>query len=198
MSHYFDCDESVKSEEFPVEFVINNQPFKLISDYGVFSKDELDIGTLTLINASMNEHVFGNVLDLGCGIGTVGIVLKYFNENLNVDMCDVNERALNLAKRNIDNYDFKNCNVFYSDAYQNVNKEYDFIITNPPIRAGKKVVDDFILNSYDHLVKNGTLLVVMRKSHGAPSAKNRLLEKFGNCDVIMRNKGFYILKSKKL
>ncbi|MDY4788362.1 MAG: methyltransferase [Bacilli bacterium] len=197
MSHYFDLDKDLKSVEFFVDFDIFNHHFKLISDLGVFSKDELDIGTETLIKSSINEGVFGDVLDLGCGIGTVGIVLQTLLKKLNIDMVDINERALNLAKKNIDNLKLDNCHVFFSNAYQQINRHYDFILTNPPIRAGKDVVNTFILESYNHLKENGVLLVVMRKSHGAPSAKKRLEEKFNNCEIITRNKGFYILKCVK-
>ena len=197
MSHYFDLDENVKSQEFSVKFDIQGKHFSFISDNGVFSKDELDDGSLTLITSALKENLFGRVLDLGCGIGTVGIVLKSFIDNIKVDFVDVNERALNLTRKNIDNLKLDDCNVFYSDGYKNITELYDYIITNPPIRAGKVVVYDFILNSFDHLKDNGVLLVVMRKSHGAPSAKKHLEEKFGNCEIVSRNKGFYILKSIK-
>ena len=197
MSHYFDLDENVKSQEFSVKFDIQGKHFSFISDNGVFSKDELDDGSLTLITSALKENLFGRVLDLGCGIGTVGIVLKSFIDNIKVDFVDVNERALNLTRKNIDNLKLDDCNVFYSDGYKNITELYDYIITNPPIRAGKVVVYDFILNSFDHLKDNGVLLVVMRKSHGALSAKKHLEEKFGNCEIVSRNKGFYILKSIK-
>ena len=87
--------------------------------------------------------------------------------------------------------------MFASVGYQNVDKKYDYIITNPPIRAGKAVVYSFFEGAKEYLKDDGVLLIVIRKSHGAPSAMNKLEEIFGNCTMIDRSKGFFILKSVK-
>ena len=74
---------------------------------------------------------------------------------------------------------------------------YDFVVTNPPIKTGKKLLFDLMQGSYDHLNVNGQLILVIRKDHGMESLKKHIISIFGNCEIIERNKGFYILKSVK-
>ena len=88
-------------------------------------------------------------------------------------------------------------NAFISDVYSNINKKYDYIITNPPIRAGKKVVEGMIIGSYDYLKENGILYFVMRKDHGVKTLIKKLNVMF-KVDVIERDKGFYIVKCVKI
>jgi len=71
------------------------------------------------------------------------------------------------------------------------------IITNPPIRAGKDVVFSIYEGAYERLDKSGELWVVIQKKQGAPSSKEKLESLFGNCEIITRDKGYYILKSVK-
>jgi len=79
--------------------------------------------------------------------------------------------------------------------HHQMDKKYGLIITNPPIRAGKKVVDQILTEAKDHLVKNGVLLVVIQKKQGAPSAKKLMTKIYGNCEILARDKGYYILMS---
>ena len=138
----------------------------------------------------------GDVLDLGCGIGVIGITIKSKNNRVLVDMVDVNERGINLSKYNM-KLNGVNTNIFISDVYSNINKKYDYIITNPPIRAGKKVVEGMIIGSYDYLKENGILYFVMRKDHGVKTLIKKLNVMF-KVDVIERDKGFYIVKCVKI
>ena len=197
MSHYFKDDPNLKSEIREINFLLFNRAFSFSSDAGVFSKNELDEGTKTLLESTIKQNLSGRVLDLGCGIGMVGVVLGVLYPELTVDLIDVNHRALNLASINKERYHLENLNVFYSDGFQQIQTKYNFVVTNPPIRAGKTVIYSFFDGSYEHLIEGGILLVVIRKSHGAPSAKQKLEELFGNCEIIDRNKGYYVLKSVK-
>lgn len=192
MSQYFDNDKSITSEKRNIKFYFKNREFNLISDNGVFSKDRFDYGTRVLLESIDIDNLSGNVLDLGCGIGVVGIILGTINNNLNIDMVDVNERAISLTKDNLVLNKLDN-NVFISDVYSDIDKKYDFIITNPPIRAGKDVIRKFLLGSYDYLKDNGTLYFVMRKDHGVKSIIKEL-ESIFDVEVINKEKGFYIIK----
>ena len=98
MSQYFDNDKNIKSERKIIKFNFDNKDFSIYSDNGVFSKDRFDYGTRVLLNSVDVDKLFGNVLDLGCGLGVVGIILGTFNKGINIDMVDINERAINLAK----------------------------------------------------------------------------------------------------
>lgn len=191
MSQYFDNDKNVKSEKRLIKFNFNNKEFSIYSDNGVFSKDRFDYGTRVLLNSVDIDKLSGNVLDLGCGLGVVGIILGTFNKGINIDMVDINERAIDLAKNNLVLNNVK-ANVFVSDIYSNIDNKYDFIITNPPIRAGKNVIRVFLLGSYDYLKDDGILYFVMRKDHGVKSMIKELSVKF-NTSIVNKDKGFYVV-----
>lgn len=191
MSQYFDNDKNIKSERKIIKFNFDNKDFSIYSDNGVFSKDRFDYGTRVLLNSVDVDKLFGNVLDLGCGLGVVGIILGTFNKGINIDMVDINERAIDLAKNNLVLNNVK-ANVFVSDIYSNIDNKYDFIITNPPIRAGKNVIRVFLLGSYDYLKDDGILYFVMRKDHGVKSMIKELSVKF-NTSIVNKDKGFYVV-----
>ena len=191
MSQYFDNDKNIKSEKRLIKFNFNNKEFSVYSDNGVFSKDRFDYGTRVLLSSIYIEKLSGNVLDLGCGLGVVGIILGTFNKNISIDMIDVNERAISLTKDNLILNNVK-ANVFISDIYSNIDNKYDFIITNPPIRAGKNVIRGFLLGSYDYLKDDGILYFVMRKDHGVKSMIKELSVKF-NTSIVNKDKGFYVV-----
>ena len=195
MSQYFDNDNNIKNNKKIIEFYFNDKKYNLYSDNGVFSKDKFDYGTRLLLDSIDISKLSGNVLDLGCGIGVVGIILGTINKNINIDMIDINDRALSLVRDNLTLNKVK-ANVFSSDVYSNVNKKYDYIITNPPIRAGKEVVRKFLLGGYDYLNDNGILYFVMRKDHGVKSMIKELENKY-NVTIINKDKGFYIVSLTK-
>lgn len=197
MSHYFKNDELLKSEKRIIKYTINSFSFELVSDLGVFSKNELDPGSELLIKNAIKNNISGSLLDVGCGYGPIGISLAKICSLDKVDFIDVNKRALGLTKENAEKYQLKNYSVFESDGFENVKDLYDYILINPPIRAGKEVIFKMFENSINFLNKNGVLLIVIRKDQGAPSAKNKLLDVFSNCETIDREKGYHILKCVK-
>ena len=193
MSHYF-TNDYVKSDERVIDVIIKDTKLKFIVDNGIFSKKGLDFGTRTLLeNIDLNK-IKGDVLDFGCGYGPIGIYLKKV-ANANVDMIDINERALNLASKNA-KLNNVNINVFKSNIYENVTKKYDFIVTNPPIKVSKKILYDILFGAVNHLKDEGELWLVVNKNQGAKSlAKD--LEKAYDVAVVAKNKGFYIICAKK-
>lgn len=195
MSQYFDNDNNIKHNKKIIEFYFNDKKYSVYSDNGVFSKDKFDYGTRLLLDSIDISKLSGNVLDLGCGIGVIGIILGTINKNINIDMVDINERALSLVRDNLTLNKVK-ANVFSSDVYSNVNKKYDYIITNPPIRAGKEVVRKFLLGGFDYLNDNGILYFVMRKDHGVKSMIKELENKY-NVTIVNKDKGFYIVSLTK-
>ena len=160
-----------------------------------FSKSMIDYGSRVLLDniEITNEKT---LLDVGCGYGTFGICLNKVYSHLNVDMVDVNDRALELAKLNAKNNNI-HANIYKSFIYENVQGSYDVIVTNPPVRAGKEVVTTILQESIEHLNENGSLWVILQKKQGAPSAKKKMEEVFGNCEIVKRDKGYYLLHSVK-
>lgn len=194
MGHYFINDESLKSEikEFKIKF--NNFDFKFKTDNGVFSKGELDFGTKLLIDTVLEKNIKGDVLDFGCGYGVIGIVIAKLNE-VNVDMIDINNRAVHLSKLNIKDNLVKNANVFSSDGFLNITKKYNYIISNPPIRIGKVKLYELIKECKNYLDKNGVIYLVIRKEQGAKSFIKDMSEIY-NIEILTKSKGFYIISLK--
>ncbi len=192
MTHYFKNDESLKSNPKVIAFDVKNTPLKFNTDDGVFSKGSFDRGTQVLLQFMDVNKDHKTALDLGCGYGVIGTYLQKVY-NIDVDMVDINLRALDLAKSNLVLNDVKG-NVFESDGLNNVTKSYDLIVTNPPIRAGKETVYRFFEDAKKHLNKNGDFYVVVNKKHGAESAFRKLSAIYGVVEQIGRNKGFHVYK----
>ena len=194
MNHYFTNNEDLKSSPKFITTTIGNTELKLFSDNGIFSKDKVDYGTRLLLETL--PKIKGKVLDLGCGYGVIGIFVRKSND-CEVDMVDVNERALNLAKRNIELNCLRDIRAFASDVYSNVNQKYDHVITNPPIRVGKPTLLKFLLAAEEHLNENGNLWFVMRKNHGVKSIIKLMEDKY-DIKIVNKDKGFYIVKATSL
>ena len=190
MAHYFTNDE-VKSNEKTINIKIKDTDLKLIVDNGVFSKKGLDFGTRSLLESLDLKEIKGDILDFGCGYGPIGIYLAK-NTKSNIDMIDINERALHLAEKNIKLNSVK-ANIYKSDYYSNINKNYDYIITNPPIRIGKQNLYKILFESLNHLKENGKLILVINKNQGAKTTLKDLNEK-SNAIIKNKNKGFYIIE----
>jgi len=187
MSHYF-TNDYVESKETKTKCIIKNIELTLITDNGVFSKKRLDFGTRSLLETI--DNVSGQVLDFGCGYGPIGIYLKK-TYDVEVDAVDINERAMNLAKKNAE-LNKVNINIFESNIYENINKKYDYIVTNPPIRVGKKILYQILFEAKEYLKENGELWLVIHKDQGAKTlAKD--LEKEYTVEIKNKNKGFYII-----
>lgn len=164
------------------------------TDAGVFSKNELDPGSRLLIE-SMGA-LSGRVLDLGCGWGPVGTFLSLANPQAQLVMSDVNERALDLARRNLKNNGAR-AEVVASDGFAALEGTFDHVVTNPPIRAGKALIYGLFDTAHERLREGGALTIVIRKQQGAPSALKHLQETFGNAEVIAKGGGYWIIRSVK-
>ena len=197
MSHYFKNDENLKSDIKELKYTFKGKDIIYKSDAGVFSKDHIDFGSNVLLKSIEDLKDNIRVLDVGCGYGTIGLAIAKGYSNVFVDMVDVNERAINLTKMNIDTNRIANANAFVSDLYSNVSENYDFIVSNPPIRAGKKVVFGVVEEGYKYLNNGGFIYVVIQKKQGAPSLYNKMMEVYGNAEIVNKEKGYFIIKSIK-
>jgi len=201
-SHYFDEKPDTPSNKNIIQSRISGLDFVFTTDSGVFSKNGIDFGSALLLETAIEDlkklkRKNLSVLDFGCGYGPVGIVLKRVFPDIVLSMTDINERALELAVKNASDNHVRFVNIFLSDAHDKIAGEYDIILTNPPIRAGKKQVFNFYEKSFELLKDDGIIYVVIQKKQGAPSSEQRLRELFGNCEVIAKKSGYRILKSVK-
>ena len=170
------------------------QKMTFLTDAGVFSKKMVDFGSQLLLKClEVNEGE--TVLDVGCGYGPLGLSLaKAYGAQ--VTMVDINNRALDLARQNAERNKVEVA-IFQSNIFEQVEGKFDHVISNPPIRAGKQVVHEIIEKSRDFLKDGGDLTIVIQKKQGAPSAKSKMEDVFGNCEIVKKDKGYYILRSVK-
>ena len=199
MNHYFTDNRHLAQNRKEITFRFSCFTCRFITDNGVFCKDHVDAGSQLLLETIERHGPLGErVLDLGCGYGAIGIVLKKLYPNSAMTMAEINPRSLELAQENAQRNEVEVCCV-HSDVYSGVEgNTFTDIVTNPPIRAGKDVVYRMFDEAYAHLETGGRLWAVIRKQQGAPSAKKRIHETFQNCEILARSKGYYILFAQKL
>lgn len=196
--HYFSNTPSASSNEETFSFELRGQTFRFTSDRGVFSKKEVDFGSRVLIDSFEVNNVKGPILDVGCGYGPIGLTIAKLRPGEQVHMVDVNERALALSEKNAKANGINNVQIYQSSCYSNVKiNDFSTILTNPPIRAGKKIVHEILEGAYNHLVEQGELWVVIQKKQGAPSALAKLESLFEEVEVVEKKKGYYIIRAKK-
>jgi 16S rRNA G1207 methylase RsmC len=160
---------------------------------GLFSKDHIDKGSRLLIKKA-NIKPGQKILDLGCGYGIVGIVIKKKNDVL-IEFSDINSRAVSVTKKNLELHKIK-AKVYHCDGFEKIKSKYDIILLNPPQTAGKKVCQKLILDSKDHLNPNGSIQVVARHNKGGKSLSAFMEEIFGNVDEIAKGSGFRVYLSR--
>ncbi|WP_123042140.1 class I SAM-dependent methyltransferase [Cohnella candidum] len=198
--HYYSRRPSVASDRNSIEAELRGFRLKLTTDAGVFSRDSVDYGSRALI-AHMDIPAGAKVLDVGCGYGPIGLTAAKLAPSGHVTMVDINERAVELAESNARANGIGNAAFFQSDKLEAVEgRTFDVILTNPPIRAGKAVVHSIFEESFKHLNSGGALWIVIQNKQGAPSARTKLEELFGEDRVeeVGKDKGFRIYRAIKV
>jgi len=199
-NHYYTKNPESISQQKHWTYRLKGNTLSFTSDNGVFSKNTVDFGSELLVESYDIPEQFqkASLLDIGCGYGTMGLAYGKAYPELSIEMIDVNERALVLAQENAKKNGIHNVDIHESNLYDSVKKsQYEIIISNPPIRAGKIVVHTILEKAYDYLAENGQLVIVIQKKQGAPSAQKKMEEVFGNCERIQWDKGYWILVSTK-
>lgn len=196
MNHYYTDNSELPSNRKSFDYYFNNEKFVFTTDNGVFSKDNVDYGSYLLIKNTYSRSLGKEVLDLGCGWGPVGIIIKRFNDDINITSVDINSRAIELTKYNASN------NKTLIDVYKcldilTLKKSFDSIILNPPIRAGKVVIYDLYDKSYKCLNDNGSLYIVIQRKQGANSSINKLNELFKQVTILDKSNGYLIIQAIK-
>lgn len=191
LAHYFTDNSEMRSELRTIQYENKGKVFTFFSDLGVFSKDKIDYGSRVLVETILNhQEKVSSILDVGCGYGFIGIVLaKFFLSP--VVMVDVNARAVHLAEKNVKDNQVQG-EVLLSDGYDQVKSQFDLIVTNPPIRAGKSVVLKILRDASHFLNDKGKLWFVIRKDQGVKSIMKEI-ENLYHLEVMEKSKGFYVV-----
>ena len=194
--HYYSNKPQTESKPRQWKFTLRGHTFTFETDAGVFSKSEVDFGSRVLIDTFEMPEVEGDVLDVGCGYGPIGLSIAKANPERFVHMMDINTRAIALAEKNAQVNGVQNVRIFESDGLASVgNVKAAAILTNPPIRAGKETIFRFYDESYEKLVEGGELWIVIQKKQGAPSTVSHLEELFSEVDVVEKKKGYWIIRA---
>ena len=197
--HYYSKDPKVKSQPKELAVTLRQQSFRFLTDAGVFSKGDVDFGSKLLAESFVMPEAEGDVLDVGCGYGPIGLSIAASFPNRKIHMVDVNERALLLSAKNAEVNGVTNVEIYSSDALTDVTgAEFSAILTNPPIRAGKKTVFSFYDGAFSKLQVGGELWVVIQKKQGAPSTIHHLEKIFGNAETIVKKRGYHIIRAFKV
>ena len=194
---YFEKRPASARRPARITVTIRGRPFLFQTDSGVFSREGLDRGTELLLEA-IEVGPCESILDLGCGYGVIGIVAAHLSQGGHVILTDVNERAAALARANLVANGTRNAEVRIGDVYAPIDDlVFDHILCNPPIRAGRVVVDRIISDAPSHLLDGGSLWLVARTRQGADTLRLRMRNAFDGGDVVKRGSGYKVLRSVK-
>ena len=198
MSYYFDNDPIVASQIREIRFTLFDKEYRYYADNGVFSKSRIDEGTYIFLKVLLPLRLSGNILDLGCGYGPLGLTIAQNSLEARVILADINSRALALASRSIAELNLSDrVTCLQSDIYEKVEGTFDSIVVNPPIRAGKKVINQMFVGARQYLIDGGSLYVVIRRKQGAESALKYIETVFENVSVLHKEKGYWIIRAVK-
>jgi 16S rRNA (guanine1207-N2)-methyltransferase len=193
--HYFTPDPTAPHRPRAFTLYVLGLELTMHTDAGVFSSDGLDPGSRLLMETL--PELSGRVADLGCGWGAMGVPLALKNPDAEFLLTDVNQRAVDLARKNIIQNQAKNARAVTGDGLKALPGPFQAVITNPPIRAGKQVIYGLFQEAKEKLAPGGKLYIVIRKQQGAPSALKYLEELFGTAQVMEKGGGYWVIESTK-
>lgn len=195
--HYSSARPTSRRRPVDVSVTVRGLPLTLRTDAGVFSRGSLDRGTELLVEA-LELGPCELVLDLGCGYGAIGIAAAKLSPGGHVVLTDVNERAVHLAKANLRANGVANAEVRLGKLYEPVaDMAFDHIVSNPPLRAGRAVVDRIVSEAPVHLLEGGRFWLVARTRQGADALRARMARAFGSAEIVRRGSGYKVLRSVK-
>ena len=194
--HYY--TRTPQSASRPAECTFSYRGIDLVftTDAGVFSRGEVDTGTRLLLEA-LPEEMQGDILDLGCGWGIIGISIARKWPGSRVVMADVNTRALDLSRENAKRNRAEVVCVESDGMSALMDRSFDAVVTNPPIRAGKQVIYKMFADAATRLKDGGALYLVIRKQQGAESCIKYLETIYGKVEKLDKSGGFWVLKASK-
>jgi 16S rRNA (guanine1207-N2)-methyltransferase len=194
--HYYTRTPQSASRPAECSFSYRGIDLVFTTDAGVFSRGEVDTGTRLLLEA-LPEEMQGDILDLGCGWGIIGISIARKWPGSRVVMADVNTRALDLSRENAKRNRAEVVCVESDGMGALMDRSFDAVVTNPPIRAGKQVIYKMFADAATRLKDGGALYLVIRKQQGAESCIKYLETIYGKVEKLDKSGGFWVLKASK-
>ena len=191
--HYFSADPSSPVRESQIDVTVWGRPMRLTTASGVYAHGRLDIGTAVLFRQTDPPAEGDRFLDLGCGYGVIAGALALARPEARIWAVDVNERALDLTRRNADRLGVADRLTAALPEEVPESERFDGIWSNPPIRIGKPALHELLLRWLPRLAPDGTATLVVGKNLGADSLQRWLREQGYGCDRLGSAKGFRVL-----
>jgi 16S rRNA (guanine1207-N2)-methyltransferase len=195
-SHYFSPAPPAASRTRAIGFHDGDRVYRFRTAPGVFSRGAVDRGTRLLLDTvAASEAV--RILDLGCGYGVLGIVAAGRAPRAHVILVDVNPRAVALAEENIGLNHLTNVQAVCGDGCAAMaGEQFDLILFNPPIRAGRRVVLRLLREAHGCLGPGGRLYLVARTQQGARTLGRLMGEIYGSVTEVARGGGFRVFEGR--
>ncbi len=195
--HYFSAKPDSQLKVRTIHATIAGRSVDLTTANGVFSPERIDLGTQVLLSSVPAPPPSGNLLDLGCGWGPIALTLATESPNATVWAVDVNERALDLVRRNADVMGLQNVNAVLPE---NVPESVSFatIWSNPPIRIGKAELHALLAMWLPRLEADADAWLVVQKNLGADSLQRWMVEQLDtSVERFAVGKGYRVLRSRQ-
>ena len=192
--HYFTAQPASDDERRTRTVQLAGRELEVEVAPGVFSPGGVDKGTVVLLNGVPTPPPSGNLLDLGCGWGPLTITLALEAPHATVWAVDVNERALDLVRRNAERLGLTNVRVALPDEVPG-DLELDLCWSNPPIRVGKQALHELLARWLPRLAPGAEAWLVVQKNLGSDSLARWITDTLGlQVDREVSSKGFRILR----
>ncbi|MGZ4737818.1 MAG: class I SAM-dependent methyltransferase [Ilumatobacteraceae bacterium] len=195
MGHYFDEQPGAPSMPRYVELRLPDMTVTLATDRGVFGYGQIDAGSKLLLLRAPAPPPAGDLLDLGCGVGTLTIPLARRAPGATIWAVDVNGRARDLCIANAAANKVSNVRVTAPDEVP-ANVRFNCIWSNPPIRIGKPALHDLLTMWLARLAPGGCAVLVVHKHLGADSLQRWLAEQGYPTERLASSSGYRVLLSR--
>ncbi|MBO0984466.1 class I SAM-dependent methyltransferase [Rathayibacter sp. SD072] len=195
--HYFTSTPDGDIRPRRITARLAGRDLELTTAGGVFSPGHVDLGTRVLLDAVPEPPASGDLLDLGCGWGPIALSLALGAPDARVWAVDVNQRALELVRRNCEELGVTNVNaVLPEDVPADV--RFDAIWSNPPIRIGKEELHALLERWLPRLAPGADGWLVVQRNLGSDSLQKWLVEAFDErleVERVASAKGFRVLRT---
>lgn len=194
--HYFSASPSSAENLRRIRVTLAGRDVEVTTAGGIFSPDHIDSGTGVLLANAPAPPPGGDLLDLGCGWGPIALSLALDSPRATVWAVDVNERALDLVRRNADELGLQNVNAVLPDDVPD-GLEFRGIRSNPPIRVGKHELHGLLERWIPRLGERSDAWLVVQRNLGSDSLQRWLATTFHDGYTVTRaatGRGFRVLK----
>lgn len=193
---YFTASPASLDERRTIQVNLAGHQIPVQVSNGVFSANRLDLGTSVLLKKAPTPPPTGDFLDLGCGWGPIALSMGLLSPEASVYAVDVNERALDLTRRNAESNGLKGIQAVLPDQLPD-DLMFDLIWSNPPIRVGKEALHELLMNYLPRLKPGGRAYLVVQRNLGADSLVPWLSKNLGDGWTVTKAasaKGFRIIE----